>query len=174
MSVEVTFLPAGLTGLVAEGTYVLDAARRMGVPLVAECAGKGDCKTCLVVIVAGDSLLSAPTEAELRIVGLEQLMANQRLACQTRAEKAGELVVEIMTYKKPAENDPASDFRKEFASLPLNKKLATLVQLEVATMVEAFDSIADRSASVGEKLLDKLGSLGKTKTKRSHSQKEKK
>ncbi|MGH9881372.1 MAG: 2Fe-2S iron-sulfur cluster-binding protein [Pyrinomonadaceae bacterium] len=173
MSVEVTFLPAGLTGLVAEGTYVLDAARRMGVPLVAKCPGTGDCKTCRVLIIAGDSLLSAPTETEIRIVGLQQLMANQRLACQTRAEKSGELVVEIMTYKKPAENDPVSDFRKEFARLPLNRKLATLVQLEVATMVEAFDTIANRSTSVGEKLLDKLGSLGKTKAKRSQSPKKK-
>ena len=37
MSVSITFEPSGISGVVAEGTYLIDAARRMGAPLGAGC-----------------------------------------------------------------------------------------------------------------------------------------
>ena len=49
MSVSITFEPSGISGVVAEGTYLIDAARRMGAPLGAGCtAGKGECPACVV------------------------------------------------------------------------------------------------------------------------------
>ena len=51
MSVSITFEPSGINGLVAEGTYLIDAARRMGAPLGAGCtAGKGECPACVVSV----------------------------------------------------------------------------------------------------------------------------
>jgi hypothetical protein len=88
------------------------------------------------------------------------------LACQTRVEQSGELVVEIMTQKGPTKSDPAADFRKEFAGMPLNKKLTTLIQLEMTTMSAAFDEIANRSVSFGEKLLNRIGNLKKPPAKK--------
>ena len=53
MSVSITFEPSGISGLVAEGTYLIDAARRMGVSLGAGCtAGKGECPACVVSVKA--------------------------------------------------------------------------------------------------------------------------
>ncbi len=48
------------------------------------------------------------------------------------------------------------DFKKKFGELPLNKKLATLIQLEAATMSEAVNTIIDKSISAGENVMDKL------------------
>ena len=67
----------GLTGLVAEGTYLLDAANRMGVGLPAECGGRGECDTCAVVVEEGADNLSAQTESELKHLGAERLAAGE-------------------------------------------------------------------------------------------------
>ena len=49
----IVFLFLGLTGLVAEGAYVWEAAKRMGVRMPAECAGRGECDTCAVTVTRG-------------------------------------------------------------------------------------------------------------------------
>ena len=54
----------GRSGVVAEGTYLWDAAKRLGLRLPAECEGRGECDTCAVVVVEGASLLSELTAAE--------------------------------------------------------------------------------------------------------------
>lgn len=56
------------------------------------------------------------------------------------------------------------DFKKKFGELPLNKKLATLIRLEAATMSEAVNTIIDKSISAGENVMDKLaGRAGKSR-----------
>src|SRR4029079_13951989 len=87
MSVSITFEPSGIGGLVAEGTYLIDAARRMGASLGAGCtAGKGDCPACVVSIKTGAELLSVPSAAEERQLAIEHLDQSYRLACQTKIE----------------------------------------------------------------------------------------
>jgi hypothetical protein len=48
------------------------------------------------------------------------------------------------------------NFKKKFEELPLNQKLATLMQLEATTMSEAVNTIVDKSISAGETVMDKL------------------
>lgn len=56
------------------------------------------------------------------------------------------------------------DFKKKFGELPLDKKLATLIQLEAATMSEAVNTIINKSISAGENVMDKLsGRAGTSK-----------
>lgn len=55
------------------------------------------------------------------------------------------------------------DFKKKFGELPLNKKLATLIQLEAATMSEAVNTIIDKSISAGENVMDKLAGRAGTR-----------
>ncbi|HEY9282736.1 MAG TPA: 2Fe-2S iron-sulfur cluster-binding protein, partial [Pyrinomonadaceae bacterium] len=86
MSVNVQFEPDGLQGVVAEGTYLWDAAKRLGVRLPAECAGRGECDTCAVSVLEGATLLSSLTDAERERLSPERLAAGERLACQARAE----------------------------------------------------------------------------------------
>ena len=67
-------------GIVAEGTYLWDAAKRLGVRLPAECGGKGECDTCAVVVEEGATLLSTLTDAERRLLSPERLAEGERLA----------------------------------------------------------------------------------------------
>ena len=48
------------------------------------------------------------------------------------------------------------DLRQEFSDLPFDRKLATLLQLETVTLTEAFDKVANASASLGRKIFDSV------------------
>src|SRR5919107_4836609 len=93
MSVNVEFTPEGQHGVVAEGTYLWDAAKRLGVRLPAECEGRGECDTCAVVVREGATLLSSLTNAERKILSPERLAAGERLACQAKIERGGDGVL---------------------------------------------------------------------------------
>ena len=157
MSVSITFEPSGISGLVAEGTYLIDAARRMGAPLGAGCtAGKGECPECVVSVKTGASLLSPPSQAEHKQLGIEHLEKALRLACQVKIENHGDVVV--MAAPRPQirqePNDTESELREKFGALPLGKKLATLMQLEVIAMSEAFDTAIEKPLAFGSKTFD--------------------
>src|SRR5829696_6919377 len=157
MSVSITFEPSGINGLVAEGTYLIDAARRMGASLGEGCtAGKGECPSCAVSIKSGAALLSLPSLAEEKQLGVEQLDQNLRLACQVKIENHGEVVVMVATPqpRSTTPSDTGAELRKKFGTLPLKKKLATLVQLEAITMSEAFDSAIEKPLAFGSKTFD--------------------
>jgi len=168
MSVSITFEPSGINGLVAEGTYLIDAARRMGAPLGAGCtAGKGECPACLVSVKAGANLLSPPSMAEEKQLGLEQLDQSLRLACQVKIENHGDVVVMAAARPptRPAETDTESELRKKFGALPLGKKLATLMQLEVIAMSEAFDSAIEKPLAFGSKTFDAIVNRARSRKK---------
>jgi ferredoxin len=159
MSVSITFEPSGINGVVAQGTYLIDAARRMGAPLGAGCtAGKGECPACVVSVKAGAELLSPPSLAEENQLGSEQLDQSLRLACQVKIENHGDVVV--MAAARPqtrSTNDyTEAELRKKFGALPLTKKLATLMQLEAITMSEAFDSAIEKPLAFGSKTFDAI------------------
>jgi ferredoxin len=157
MSVSITFEPTGLSGVVAEGTYLIDAARRMGVSLGTGCTiGKGECPECLVSIKSGDNLLSAPSAAELKQLAVEDLAQSHRLACQVKLQFPGEVVV-MASARKPGGGSPRdtkSELKRDFGSLPLTEKLATLVQLEAITMSEAFDAMIEKPLAFGARTMD--------------------
>ena len=171
MSVSITFEPSGINGLVAEGTYLIDAARRMGAPLGEGCtSGKGECPSCVVSVKAGANLLSSPSLAEEQQLGAEQLDQQLRLACQVKIENHGEVVVMAATRpERSAPVDMGSELTKKFGALPLGKKLATLMQLEAMTMSEAFDSAIEKPLAFGSKTFDTI--LGKAKAKASRARK---
>ena len=166
MSVSITFEPSGISGVVAEGTYLIDAARRMGAPLGAGCtAGKGECPACVVSVKTGANLLSPPSLVEEQQLRGEQPDQTLRLACQVKIENHGDVVV--MTATRPQQTEPVdtpAELTKKFGTLPLGKKLATLMQLEAITMSEAFDSAIEKPLAFGSKTFDKI--LGKAKESR--------
>src|SRR5215213_8914252 len=154
MSVEIKFEPDGLSGLVAEGAYLWDAAKRLGVRLPAECQGRGECDTCAVSVEQGMELLSSLTDAERERLSPERLAAGERLACQTKVERGGELVLRIVpaTERAPTSDETVKDLRKELNDLPLGRKLATLVELEAATMFRAVRGMIDVRLMLGGKV----------------------
>ena len=166
MSVSITFEPSGINGLVAEGTYLIDAAHRMGAPLGTGCtAGKGECPACVVSVKSGAALLSLPSVAEEKQLGVEQLDQNLRLACQVKIENPGEVVVMVahaQTRSTPYNSE--QELRTKFGALPLSKKIATLVQLEAITMSEAFDSAIEKPLAYGAKTFDAIASRARARS----------
>jgi ferredoxin len=160
MSVTITFEPSGISGLVAEGTYLIDAARRMGTSLGAGCtAGKGECPACVVSVKSGTHLLSQPSVAEEKQLGVEHLNESLRLACQVKIEYPGEVVVMVAARPQVRPTNPAdtaAELRTKFGGLPLGKKIATLLAFEAITMSEAFDSAIEKPLAFGSKTFDSI------------------
>ena len=50
--------------------------------------------------------------------------------------------------------DKAENLRNEFKELPIERKIATLIELEAMTMAETLDKIAECSISFGKKIFD--------------------
>ena len=174
MSVSITFEPSGINGLVAQGTYLIDAARRMGAPLGTGCtAGKGDCPACVVSVKAGAELLSPPSVAEERQLGVEQLDQSLRLACQVKMENHGDVVVMVATrpQTRPTDTDTEAELRKKFGTLPLTKKIATLMQFEAITASEAFDSAIEKPLAFGSKAFDKFANRARAARARNEQKK---
>lgn len=153
------------SGVVAEGTYLWDAAKRLGVHLKAECEGRGTCDTCAVTILKGRELLSTPTSPEMQHLTDERRANGERLACQTRIERNGE--INVMVKKQEVEEeetkpgDEPRDFRKDFQELPFEKKFATLVQLEAVALSETLNYVSHLPSYVVGKVMDVLGTFGK-------------
>lgn len=160
MSVEITFQPSGLTGLIAEGTYLIEAAKRMGLRLPADCHERGECTACVVSIVAGHSLLSAPTKAERRMLTEEKLGKEYRLACQVRIERSGELAVGLISESE--KTTEAKDPKKVAGGTGLNQKFTTFVEREANTMFKTFDALMDKSRSLGENMFDRFANKAKS------------
>ncbi len=101
MSVNVEFVPDGRHGVVAEGTYLWDAAKRLGLRLPAECEGRGECDTCAVIVREGATLLSTLTDAERERLSPARLAAGERLAFQQKLTTLVELeaITATQTFK---------------------------------------------------------------------------
>lgn len=168
MSVDIRFEPEGHQGIIAEGTYLWDAAKRLGVRLPAECEGRGECDTCAVIVKQGATLLSSLTEAERERLSPERLASGERLACQAKVERGGELVLTPVpaTEREETTEETVKDFRKEFREMPLQSKLATLVELEAVTAFETLGSIASLPFTLGEKVMDLMAGFGRNMSRR--------
>ena len=163
MSVNIRSEPDGHSGLIAEGTYLWDAAKRLGVRLPAECEGRGECDTCAVVVLEGATLLSSLTRAEREKLSPERLAAGERLACQVKIEHAGDLVLRPVpvTEREETTEEAIKGLRKEFRDMPLERKIATLVELEAVTFIETINAIAELPFTIGGKLLDVMAGKGR-------------
>jgi ferredoxin len=171
MSVAIKIEPEGTSGLVAEGTYLWNAAKRLGVRLPAECEGRGECDTCAVVVEEGATLLSSLTEAERVHLSPARLASGERLACQAKVERDGEITIRPVPATERAETskETVKDVRKEFGQLPLKRKLATLVELEAVTLVQALDAVISVPIYVGEKLMNFMAGRGRALDERKHA-----
>ena len=161
--VEVKFERENRGGLVAIGSYLFDAARRLGIEVEAECGRVGECDSCAMKITAGSELLSAPTFAELNQLNDKRRKNGERLSCQTKIEKPGEITV--MTNKKEETKEQKSEekteeYRKQFEEMPLEKKIASLLELEVIALGETFSFVLNSPFKIFEKAMDVLAEFG--------------
>ena len=162
---DVVFENEGLEGIVPVGTYLSDAAKRIGVR-------EGFCEIsdiqagshqCAVEVKTGSEHLSARTDAELELLPEDMRRNGHRLACFAKIESNGEIV--IMTQKKkeeakPGEAIPTEEYKKTFADLPLEKKLSNLVELEVMALSDTLSFVINSPYKVADKLMDVLAEFG--------------
>ena len=174
MSVTITFEPSGISGMVATGTYLIDAAKRLGAPVGVSCMrGKGQCTTCVVKVMSGSELLSVPGSIEQTFLSQEQLDQSLRLVCHAKLEGDGEVVVRAVRQQAHAKAAAGADadLRQQFGNLPLQKKISTLLQLEAITVSEAFNAAIEKPLAFGEKTFDRFTNRAKASTETKDSQK---
>lgn len=162
--VEITFERENLHGVVAEGSYVSDAAKRFGIRQPRPCVPQASEHHCEVTITSGGDLLSPPTSTEQAFFG-EGDLANRRLGCQARFDKSGEVVImtkETKGTEPESEKNVASeeDYLKAFGEMPLDKKIANLVKLEAMALGDTLTYIANSPYTIVEKAMDVLAGFG--------------
>ncbi len=164
MSVNLKFGVDGETTTVPTGSYLLDAGRRVGKRIPADCGGTGQCETCAVVVNQGMELLSPLTDAERTNLNAERLAMNERLACQVRLERSGDLIVTLVPQAERAETkeENADDVRRDFRKLPLNKKFRTLVEFEAMTAYQTLNAISSVPSVIGGRIFEVLAKRGRT------------
>lgn len=149
-------------GIVAVGSYLIDALKRLGFRFEAECDPAADEHFCTVEITHGDERLSPLTRVEKEHFKHFPRLKNERLACQVKIDHAGE--VAVMTKEKKEEEakseDRGEEYRKKFAELPLEKQIADLVRLEVIALGETFSFIVNSPFKVFEKAMDIMAEFG--------------
>lgn len=159
--VEIRFETEDVGGIVAVGSYLVDAARCFGVRFD-DCQPDKGMHDCALVVSTGAANLSPLTTTETEHFAGIGRRSNERLACEARIIKSGELV--IMTDQKkeePKKKETTKDrFQADFDALPLDKKFASLIRMEVATLSEAFSYIANSSLKVVEQVGDAITDFG--------------
>jgi ferredoxin len=152
MSVEITFEGDAGHGLVAEGTSLWEAAKRLGVSMPADCKGLGECDSCALVINQGAALLSPANEFELKILGPDRLRASERLACQTKLDRTGEVVVRSSPLA--GTSGKRSDSGQTVGEQPFKQQLGSFIELQATKVSEAVNALRGQSNSLIEKFLN--------------------
>ena len=76
------FHPSGRCAVVAAGSKLADAVRRVGLPLASACGGDALCGRCGVTPIAGAQALSPEDAAEARAKRRNRITVGARLACR--------------------------------------------------------------------------------------------
>lgn len=161
MVVEIKFERENRSGIIPIGTYLIDAARRFGVRLDAELIGESE--DAVVQILQGKELLSDLTKFETEHLSEANRKKGERLARQAKFEKSGEVVImtkEKVKEEKPSEEAKKEEYRKEFEELPLEKKIASLVELEAIALRDTLSFVMNSPYKIGEKIIDVLAEFG--------------
>ena len=161
MEADIKFEREGRNGIIPVGTYLFDAARRLGVNLEGGIIGEN--LDFAVKIVKGKEFLSDFTKLETEHLSDASRKNGERLARQAKIEKSGEVVImtkEKVTETKEETQEKQEQYRKEFEELPLEKKIASLVELEGIALSETFSFILNSPYKIGEKIVDVLSEFG--------------
>jgi len=160
---EVRFEREGAEGLVAVGSYLIDAAKRFGVRFENACVPAANQHYCEVEITEGSKLLSKPTKAESEFLSEAGLGKNWRLACHAKIERSGEIVVmtkEKKTSSEAEEKEQSEEYRKRFEELPLDKKMSELFRLEAIALSETLTYVANSPYTLVDKIMDVMADFG--------------
>lgn len=160
--VTIKFENENLEGLVAVGTYVGDAMARFGIFPAEACDHSLKDHHCSVVISAGIDLISPLTKNEEEHFATHDRKTNQRLACEAKIERSGEVVIMTDQTETDSAKEAAKDkFEEEFEALPLEKKFAQLFKMEALVLSETVSYVLDSPYKVFEKIGDVMAGFGR-------------
>ncbi len=159
---EIKFEREDIHGLIPVGTYLAEAARRLGIRFVEPCDTASGEHHCEVEVTLGGDLLSEKTSAEVKYFEGKENSENKRLACQARIEKEGEIEVKTKesetTKEKKVETE--EEYRKRFSELPLDKKISELVQLEAIALSDTLSFVFNSPYTLGDKIMHIMAGFG--------------
>lgn len=160
--VSLAFEREGLEGVVAVGSYISDAAKRVGVRFEESCSIADGVHFCRVEVLEGGDLLSEETAAEKEYFAENDRKVGERLACVAKLEKAGDATFMTKEKEQPNEADAMSDdaYRKQFAELPLDRKISQLVQLEAMALTDTLSFMINSPYKVADRFMDVLAGFG--------------
>lgn len=98
MSLSVCFQPLNCKIKVEEGTTVVEAARKAGIPLNTLCIGNGACGKCLIICHSQEGLSPVTCNEQLRL-GKEMLAKGYRLGCLSRVYSDIEVTLPPQTLR---------------------------------------------------------------------------
>jgi uncharacterized 2Fe-2S/4Fe-4S cluster protein (DUF4445 family) len=124
--VVVVFEPFGRRAEVKFGATILQAMEKEGISIRSECGGKGLCGKCKVV-VNDSKVVSALTEAEIKLLSRLEIDSSYRLACQAKVlgnvivlippqSRRGHRKIQVAGLEKLVELDPT--VKKFYVALP--------------------------------------------------------
>ena len=162
MEAELKFERENRNGVAVVGSYLIDAARRLGVEIFDDCGRLGLCDSCAVKITSGGEFLSELTKAEIEQLSEARRKKGERLSCQAKIAKEGEIVITTIEKKDPRSDEQRKqeEFRKDFDALPLQGKIAQLVELEAVALQETFSFVLNSPYKIGEKVVDLMSYFG--------------
>lgn len=147
-------------GLIAEGSYIWDAMKRLGVYV--ELNETEENADCIVKIKKGKGLLSRPTKIEREKLTEEQLKAGERLAKQTKIIKAGELIfMPIPPKTEETAKETAVQMQEDFEKLPFDQKFAALARMEAIALNETVNFVFNLPRNLGGYVVDFLATFGR-------------
>lgn len=162
MECEIRFEREGVEGVVPVGTYLLDAMKRLGVAKGETCQRTNGIHHCAVIVSSGIDLLSDPIATETEHFASNGRRTNERLACETKVERPGEITIMTQDTKTAAPKEPVKDrFQAEFEALPLEEKISKLFKMEAVTLGETISYVIDSPMEVFRKVGDVMADLGR-------------
>lgn len=160
---EIKFEREELHGIIPVGTYLAEAARRLGVRFVEPCdTVKGE-HHCEVEVTQGEELLTARTAAEKKYFKDRDDAEHSRLACQAKIKKEGEIDLktkESEAAKEEKKPETEEEYRKRFSELPLDKKISELVQLEAIALSDTLSFVFNSPYTIGDKIMHIMAGFG--------------
>ncbi len=166
--VYIMFQGTGREGSLATDTYLIDAAKQLGIDLQCDCSSPEPSNACAVKVMKGVALLSKPTKVEIEQLSASERKERQRLACQTKIERPGE--IEVMTIKTDAADEKpkaeeqkarSKEYKKEFQEMPLDEKISSLVELEAIALGETLSYIINSPYEAFGKVMEAMAGLGR-------------
>ncbi|MEP6901932.1 MAG: 2Fe-2S iron-sulfur cluster-binding protein [Actinomycetota bacterium] len=162
MEAELKFEREKTNGVAVVGSYLIDGARRLGIEIYDDCGRLGLCDSCAVTIKSGNEFLTEITKAEIEQLSEARRQQGERLSCQAKIAKVGEIVIMTLEKKDPRTEKERKheEFRKEFDALPLDQKISQLLELEAVALSETFSFILNSPYTIGGKVVDFMSQFG--------------